>query len=378
MTQEQNPFFIDSGTSKVTEALSGIGSVIGSAMRQRSQASKSRKAQQEASRVFQNGDPEEIALFTIKNPQMGKTVKNAIAIQTGLEKQEMAGYYERILLGNEDPVDVYTEMAEAGITKSGRSPKGIQAVQEAMQDPGEARRDAERGYAVYSTPDQWKAYKEASKAPGDKDNRTTAIKEFEYGLEHPDFVTRQHAKSDREATRAAAGKNFKNTSDLRKEFLSQSKDFQKVRDSYTRVVGSTENPSPAGDLSLIFNYMKMLDPGSVVRESEFATAASAGSYGERIQASVQKVLSGERLTKNMRKDFVDKSGTLMEGMQKQHSKREKNYGRIATKNNLDPSEVVVDINVAGEEQNQSPQYTEGQTAGGGKLIFRNGQWEDNI
>ena len=94
---------------------------------------------------------------------------------------------------------------------------------------------------------------------------------------------------------------------LRKEFLTQSKEYQKVRDSYTRVVGSTMDPSPAGDLSLIFNYMKMLDPGSVVRESEFATAAATGSYGQRIQASVQRVLSGERLASKMRADFVGKA-----------------------------------------------------------------------
>ena len=42
---------------------------------------------------------------------------------------------------------------------------------------------------------------------------------------------------------------------LRKEFIGQSKDFIKIRDSFKRVEVSNTDPSPAGDLSLIFNYM---------------------------------------------------------------------------------------------------------------------------
>lgn len=173
--------------------------------------------------------------------------------------------------------------------------------------------------------------------------KTQDIKEFEYGLLHPEFALRKKEEKDAEQTRLAGSKSFKNSMDLRKEFLSQSADYQKVRDAYTRVQGSTENPSPAGDLSLIFNYMKMLDPGSVVRESEFSTAASAGSYGERIKAAADRIMSGERLTESMRQDFLDKSKVLMTGIENQHKKREKSYKTIAERNKLNPEEVVIDV-----------------------------------
>lgn len=185
--------------------------------------------------------------------------------------------------------------------------------------------------------------------------KTPTIKEFEYAQKNPKFALQQMDKKNAEQIRETAGKSFKNAMDLRKEFTSQSADFQKVRDAYTRVKGSTENPSPAGDLSLIFNYMKMLDPGSVVRESEFATAASAGSYGERIKAAVQKVASGERLSPKMRADFLSKSGTLMKGIEAQHKKREKSYREIAKRNKLDPQEVVIDLTVPVEEQQAGEQ-----------------------
>ena len=54
---------------------------------------------------------------------------------------------------------------------------------------------------------------------------------------------------------------FELGSGLRKEWtgLPTTKATQDVAASYNRVSGAAEDPSPAGDLALIFNYMKMLD-----------------------------------------------------------------------------------------------------------------------
>ncbi|MEM8882399.1 MAG: hypothetical protein AAGC82_17565, partial [Pseudomonadota bacterium] len=66
--------------------------------------------------------------------------------------------------------------------------------------------------------------------------------------------------------------DFSDRQGLRKEFIGQTtvKDFRKQAEAFGRIDASAFEPSPAGDLALIFNYMKVLDPGSVVRESEFA------------------------------------------------------------------------------------------------------------
>ena len=176
-----------------------------------------------------------------------------------------------------------------------------------------------------------------------KDKRTNEIINFEYGVEHPEFLLEQKEKKEQEIKNKLNDKKFDKSSKLRKEYLAQSKEYTKVRDSYTRVIGSVDEPSAAGDLSLIFNYMKMLDPGSVVRESEFATAAATGSYGERLKAAGNRILAGERLSDSMRKDFVSKANVLYQGMKEQHDKRIENYTHIAEKNNLPIDEVVIDI-----------------------------------
>lgn len=304
------------------------------------------------------------------------------------------------------PSEALIDRAEFVIGQGGDATGTMQLAEQAQQDPQIAIDEALKTLAIYGETEAVEQYRALTQPafvgkptdiqkqytqaktegfPGSlldyqltlsgKD-KTNAIKEFEYSEKNPAFAIKQEQKRDAAATKAASEKTFGDASTLRKEFLAQSKDYQKVRDSYTRVVGSTQDPSPAGDLSLIFNYMKMLDPGSVVRESEFSTAASAGSYGERIQAEVQKVLSGQRLTENMRADFLSKSASLLEGMELQHEQREDSYRGIARRNALPEQDVVTPLGAP--EPEQAPVFTEGQAAtgpGGQKMIFRGGNWE---
>ena len=127
---------------------------------------------------------------------------------------------------------------------------------------------------------------------------------------------------------------------LRKEFTAQSKVFIDVRDSFARIEASSQNPSAAGDLSLIFNYMKMLDPASVVRESEFAQAAATGAWGDRIAAAAAKILEGKRLSNEMRSDFVDRSKKLMQRQNAQHELRKAFFGQQAEEFGLDGKNII--------------------------------------
>lgn len=63
--------------------------------------------------------------------------------------------------------------------------------------------------------------------------------------------------------------------DLRKEVDAQLEDTVVVTDQLQAVERNAQQNTPAGDLALIFSFMKVLDPRSVVRESEFQTVADA-------------------------------------------------------------------------------------------------------
>ncbi len=135
----------------------------------------------------------------------------------------------------------------------------------------------------------------------------------------------------------------------RKEFtaLPAVKTFADQTSSYGRIISSVEDPSPAGDLALIFNFMKVLDPGSVVREGEFATAANAGGVDERVRGLYNRVISGERLTPEQRADFADRATRLYSGAQQQYQKLADQYGSFARAAGLPVEQVIPDFGYSG-------------------------------
>lgn len=158
---------------------------------------------------------------------------------------------------------------------------------------------------------------------------------------------------------------------LRQEFINQSKDFVKVRDSYNRIKASAKDPSPAGDLSMIFNYMKMLDPGSVVRESEFATAANTGSVPQRVWAQYNRVLSGERLSDKMRDDFKNRSDQLYRQQEMSHKKLKSEYTRLSKGMGIEPANVIIDY-ITEQKKIENKQYDKNaiyEDAQGRKMKF---------
>lgn len=135
---------------------------------------------------------------------------------------------------------------------------------------------------------------------------------------------------------------FDRANTLRDEYDNQSKDFRGATDAYQRVLSSSADPSPAGDLALIFSYMRTLDPASSVREGEFANAENAGSIPSRIWAKYNKVLSGERLSPEQRNDFIKKAGELYQGQKDLDKKRREKYSKLATRNKINPADVIGD------------------------------------
>jgi hypothetical protein len=140
------------------------------------------------------------------------------------------------------------------------------------------------------------------------------------------------ARARAEADQMAAGiipveKRPEAEGKFRKEYIDQTKGYQEVKSAYGRVLASEDNA--VGDLSLIFGYMKMLDPGSVVREGEFATAQNAAGVPERIQNIYNQVVSGQRLSPSQRQSFKGQAGKLYSIAQTQEAQVRQGIERIA-------------------------------------------------
>lgn len=155
-------------------------------------------------------------------------------------------------------------------------------------------------------------------------------------------VTKEKEEEEKEAF------NFGDEDKLRDDFRSESKEFVKVRDAYGRILST--DATAAGDLALIFNYMKMLDPGSVVREGEFATAQNSAGIPERIRAQYNRVKSGERLTETTRADFLQQAKNLYETQADSQSYLEAEYKTYAEEYGFKPSRIVTNYGTPIEDK----------------------------
>jgi len=143
---------------------------------------------------------------------------------------------------------------------------------------------------------------------------------------------------------------FDATNALRKEYIGkqETKEFAKQSAAFARIMASAEDSTGAGDMALIFNFMKLLDPGSTVREGEYATARDTGNVSQRVRAIYNKMVMGTTLTEEQRADFVDRSVRLYRQAETQFEKITDQYTKLAETQGLDVSQVIIDSGYTGK------------------------------
>lgn len=135
---------------------------------------------------------------------------------------------------------------------------------------------------------------------------------------------------------------------LRKEVHNTNKEYSIIRDSANKIEAIAKAPSAASDMALVFSFMKILDPTSVVRETEYATAQNAAGVPDRIQNIWNKVLAGEFLTEKQRLDFLSQARTLAKTQTTQYQKSLGQYRGVAERLGVDPKNVILDDDVEAE------------------------------
>ena len=89
----------------------------------------------------------------------------------------------------------------------------------------------------------------------------------------------------------------------------------------------------AADMSMIFSFMKMLDPGSVVREGEFLVASKTGGQADFAIQYLKQIQDGSMLSDLVRKSFKDMALSL--------------YSKAVSDMNVDHDRIVNRANLRG-------------------------------
>ena len=148
------------------------------------------------------------------------------------------------------------------------------------------------------------------------------------------------AATDRETSKIITDREMKRS----EQFRTASKPFGEARLNYERVVANatTKNPTGATDIALIFNFMKMLDPTSVVRESEFQAAAGASPLLLRLGAEYNKLFrkEAEKLPEATRRQFFQAATETYVPYVEGQQRLEQDFISEAERFNLNPENVV--------------------------------------
>lgn len=109
---------------------------------------------------------------------------------------------------------------------------------------------------------------------------------------------------------------------LRKQYVAATQGFAESQVTLDRLTDSATAKSGPGDAALIFSFMKMLDPGSVVRESEFAIAQNTDGLLSRLAIQAENLAKDEKylLSDTQRKEFVSLANKYMEGAASQEKR----------------------------------------------------------
>jgi hypothetical protein len=133
--------------------------------------------------------------------------------------------------------------------------------------------------------------------------------------------------------------------DLRKEYygLPDIKAYNEVNTAYNQIKVATQRPSPANDLAAATKFMKLLDPNSVVRESELIMAVQASGLSDRIANTGNRILNGEKLTATQRKDFFDAATQFYKIAEDKKRAIDTQYTNIGVESNLNYKNIIPGI-----------------------------------
>ena len=125
-------------------------------------------------------------------------------------------------------------------------------------------------------------------------------------------------------------KGFENTTDLKKQFGGEPiyKEFSGMQTAYSQVTSAIKEGTPIGDTAAATKIMKLLDPGSVVRETELGMAMAATGKLDRLKNYMDLYISGKKLTDSQRTEFQSLADQLYNAAATAYNSKRGEYENI--------------------------------------------------
>lgn len=130
-------------------------------------------------------------------------------------------------------------------------------------------------------------------------------------------------------------------SGLRDDYRADSKNYTEIKRQSAIIKAALSDPSAAGTLSAATAYMKMLDPESVVRESELGMAMNNQGLIDRLKSYWTTIEMGKVLTPTQKADFARLSDMYLKSAEEAQINLNTRYSDLSTGAGVDPRRVVM-------------------------------------
>ena len=171
-----------------------------------------------------------------------------------------------------------------------------------------------------------------------------------YGEDSPQYRALAEARGS--VTREPP--KFGDVAGLRKEFAKGSDERAVAIAAFDRMRKVTAGG--AGDIAMIFQFMKLLDPGSRVTEGEVALAGQVSGKASQFLNLYNRIMKGEVLTDKARADLLHQGANIARDTIRKQRASEGEFRGIAERWGIDERDVIVDF--VGETEGTLGDYPE--------------------
>lgn len=137
--------------------------------------------------------------------------------------------------------------------------------------------------------------------------------------------------------------NIQNEAKMREQFdtLQSVKDYRKANTVFRSAIEAAKNDTKASDLNLVYAFATLMDPGSVVRDSESGMVTATQSASDRVKALVASVSGRATFSPEARQNLLAEMSGRYEAYKTAHDDLASTFGGIADRSGINRQNVVV-------------------------------------
>jgi hypothetical protein len=181
------------------------------------------------------------------------------------------------------------------------------------------------------------------KQVGGQQKLPAAVEEYKFAVDQgykgtfQDFELQKRRAGATVVDMSGGQKGFTNLMDLKKAFGNEPiyKDLSGMQSAYGQVIAGIDQKTPIGDIAGATKIMKLLDPGSVVRETELGMAMQATGKMDLLQNYFDNWKAGTKLTDKQRVEFKQLANELYNAAAQGYNEKRKEYSTLGASFGLD-------------------------------------------